>query len=262
MLQKFHSLPTPKHHPKDIRNFLTEYRTVKTQLRHAVDFDQAELVIKSTLVRKLAFQTFDKICNLYVTHDLTHKQMETGIQHIIDKLEQGALALGEKANVKPVGVSSQQTNQQTNRQPNQQNRNSNQECSYCSGSHFTNECTKYKTVNARKDRVMALRLCFNCLKPGHSSKTCSSNRTCRTCGLHHHSSLCIKASSSNSSNRESSNLSTNSNANSTVVSQGKSNPSSNSTSSSTHCSSNTTSRTITHPQTHCYTKRKQYESTE
>ena len=89
---------------------------------------------------------------------------------------------------------------------------------------------------------MALKLCFNCLKPGHSSKTCRRNRTCHTCGLHHHSSLCIKTSSSNSSNRESSNPSTNSNANSTVVSQGKSNQSSNSTNSSNHRSSNTTSR--------------------
>ena len=241
LLQKFHSLPPPQHNPKDLRNFLTEYRKVKTQLCQAVDFDQAELIIKSTLVRKLAFQTFDKICDLHVTHDFTLKQMETGIQHIIDKLEQATLALGEKANVKPVGVSSQKMNQQMNQQSNQKNRNSNQECSYCSGSHFTNECTKYKTVNARKDRVMALKLCFNCLKPGHSSKTCRSNRTCRTCGLHHHSSLCINDSSSNSSNRESSNPSTSSNANSTVVSQGKSNPSSNNTSSSTHRSSSNTS---------------------
>ena len=102
LLQKFHSLPPPQHNPKDLRNFLTEYRKVKTQLRHAVDFDQAELVIKSTLVRKLTFQTFDKICDLYVTHDFTLKQMETGIQHIIDKLEQATL----------VGVS---YNKQTNK---------------------------------------------------------------------------------------------------------------------------------------------------
>ena len=100
LLQKFHTLPTPNHNPKDLRNFLTEYRKVKTQLSHAVDFQQSELVIKSTLVRKLAFQTFDKICDLYVTHDFSLKQTETGIQHIIDKLEQATLALGEKATVK------------------------------------------------------------------------------------------------------------------------------------------------------------------
>ena len=53
LLQKFHSLPTPKHNPKYLRNFLTEYRKVKTQLTHVLDFQQSELVIKSTLVRKL-----------------------------------------------------------------------------------------------------------------------------------------------------------------------------------------------------------------
>ena len=140
--------------------------------------------------------------------------METGIQHIIDKLEQATLALGEKANVKQVGVSSQQTKQS--------NQKTNQQCSYCSGGHFSHECTKYKTLNARKDSYMSLKLCFNCLKPGYSSKTCRSTRTCRTCGLHHHSSLCIKA-HSNTNSSEASNLSP-INSNSTV-SQGKSNQS-------------------------------------
>ena len=227
LLQKFHTLPTPKHNPKDLQNFLTEYRKIKTQLSHVLDFQQSELVIKSILIQKLAFQTFDKVCDIYVTHDFTLKQMEMGIQHIIDKLEQASLALGERANVKPVGVSSQQTDQPTK----QLNQKTNQQCSYCSSGHFSHECTKYKTVNARNGRVMSLKLCFNCLKPRHSSKICRSSRTCCTCGLHHHSSLCIKA-HSNSNSSEASNPST-SNSNS-VVSQGKSNPSLTCTSSTNH----------------------------
>ena len=63
LLQKFHSLPTPKHNPKDLRNFLTEYHKIKTQLSHVLDFQQSELVIKSILIQKLASQTFDKICD-------------------------------------------------------------------------------------------------------------------------------------------------------------------------------------------------------
>ena len=212
LLQKFHTLPTPKHNPKDLRNFLTEYRKVKTQLSHVVDFQQSELVIKSSLVHKLAFQTFDKICDLYVIHNFTLKQVEMGIRHFIDKLEQATLALGEKANVKQVGVSSRQPNQLTK----QSNQKTNKQCSYCSGGHFSHECTKYKTVNARKDRVMSLKHCFNCLKPGHSSKTCRSTRTCRTCGLHHHSLLCINV-HSNSNSSEAPNPSP-SNSNSTVSS--------------------------------------------
>ena len=150
--------------------------------------------------------------------------MEMGVQHVIDKLEQAVLALGEKADVIQAGVSSQQPNQQTK----ELNQKTNQQYLYCIGGHFSHECTRYKTVNARKDRVMSLKLCFNCLKPGHSSKTCRSTRTCRTCGLHHHSSLCMKA-HSNSNSPEASNPSP-SNSNSTV-SQGKSNQSSASTSS-------------------------------
>ena len=97
-------------------------------------------------------------------------------------------------------------------------------------------------INARKDRVMSLKLCFNCLTPGHSSKTCRSTRTCRTCGLHHHSSLCIKA-HSNSNSSEASNPSP-SNSNS-VVSQGKLNQSSTSTSSSNN--RNFKAQAQTHP---------------
>ena len=243
LLQKFHTLPTPKPNPKNLRNFLTEYRKVKTQLSHAVDFQQSELVIKLTLVRKLTFQTFDKICDLYVTHDFSLKQMETGIQHIIDKLKQATLPLGEKANVKQVGVSSQQPNHQT-KQPSQK---TNQQCSYCSDSHFSHECNKYKTVNDRKDRVMSLKLCFNCLKPGHSSKTCRSTKTRRRCGLHHHSSLCVKVHSNSNSSKASNPSPSYSNL---TVSQGKSNQSSTSTSSTNNRSSNAQTKAQAQAQTH------------
>ena len=71
-MQRFHTLPTPKHNPKDLRTFLTEYRKVKSQLSHVLDFRQSELVIKSILIRKLTFQTFDKICDIYVYNARLH----------------------------------------------------------------------------------------------------------------------------------------------------------------------------------------------
>ena len=73
---------------------------------------------------------------------------------------------------------------------------------------------------------MQLRLCYNCLTPGHSSKTCRSTKTCRMCGSHHHSSLCFKAYSNSSDATNQNTSSSNSN-----VSQGKTNQSSSSTSS-------------------------------
>ena len=113
LLQRFYTLPTPKHNPKDLRVFLTEYRKIKAQLSRVLDFQASELVIKSIVIRKLTFQTFDRICDIYVTHDFTLKQMETGIQHIVDKLEQAVLALAEGATIKQVGVNLPSPNQPT-----------------------------------------------------------------------------------------------------------------------------------------------------
>ena len=222
LMQRFQTMPTPKHSSKDLRVFLTEYRKIKTQLSRVLDFRQSELVIKSIVVRKLPFQTFDRICDIYVTHDFSLDQMETGIQYIVDKLEQAALALAEGATIKQVGVNSPSQNQSSK----QSKPKANQQCSYCSGEHLAHECAKYKTVNSRKDRVMQLRLCYNCLTPGHSSKSCRSTKTCRTCRSHHHSSLCFKAYSNSSDATNQNTSSSNSN-----VSQGKTNQSSSSTSS-------------------------------
>ena len=103
-----------------------------------------------------------------MTHDFTLEQMETGIQHIVDKLEQAVLALAEGAVIKQVGVNSQSQNTPTK----QFKSKTNQRCSYCSSEHLAHECTKYKSVQSRKDRVLHLRLCYSCLIPGHSSKMC------------------------------------------------------------------------------------------
>ena len=223
LMQRFHAMSTPKHNSKDLRVFLTEYRKIKHQLSRVVDFQANELVIKSVIVRKLPFQTFDRICDIYVTHDFTLEQMETGIQHIVNKLEQAVLALAEGTVIKQVGVDAQSRDP-----PSKQSKSKmNQKCSYCSGEHPAHNCTKYKTIQSRKDRVLKLRLCFSCLTPGHSSKMCHSTKTCRSCGASHHSSLCFKsrANSSDNGNQSSS------------VSQGKTGSSSSSNNSSSANSS-------------------------
>ena len=220
LMQKFHTMPTSRHNPKDLRVFLIEYRKIKHQLSRVLDFRQSELVIKSIVVRKLPFQTFDRICDIYVTHDFTLEQMETDIQHIVDKLEQAVLALAEGATIKQVGVNSPSQNQSSK----QSKSKANQRRSYCSGEHLAHECAKYKTVYSRKERVTQLRLCYNCLTPGHASKMCRSNKICRTCGSHHHSSLCFKAHTNSSDNSGQNTYNAN-------VRQGKMNQSSSSSSS-------------------------------
>ena len=61
-------------------------------------------------------------------------------------------------------------------------------CIYCSQGHWSDECTKFTTLQARKERVK--NSCFKCLQKGHMLKDCRHNRQCAHCGRQsHHRSL-------------------------------------------------------------------------
>ncbi|CAC5402676.1 unnamed protein product [Mytilus coruscus] len=65
-------------------------------------------------------------------------------------------------------------------------------CIYCKGSHWSDECSMYKTVEDRKAQLNGL--CYICLKSGHRLRDCTSDRKCVYCGKtkKHHRSLWLK----------------------------------------------------------------------
>ena len=65
-------------------------------------------------------------------------------------------------------------------------------CVYCQGKYWSNECKKYATVAARKEKIKGQ--CFICLKPGHHQKDCKANKVCVYCQQKnkYHRSLCKK----------------------------------------------------------------------
>jgi len=69
-------------------------------------------------------------------------------------------------------------------------RNYSNQCRYCKKSHWSDECIMYKTIEERKQKLKDS--CFKCLKAGHKSTECRSNKKCVYCGEinMHHRSLC------------------------------------------------------------------------
>ncbi|XP_070552476.1 uncharacterized protein [Ptychodera flava] len=65
-------------------------------------------------------------------------------------------------------------------------------CHFCEQHHWSDEWTKYSTVEARKEKVKGQ--CYICLKKGHRLKDCVVNEPCFFCRQrkNHHSSLCPK----------------------------------------------------------------------
>lgn len=74
------------------------------------------------------------------------------------------------------------------------------DCVYCAGNHYSDQCTRYVTVQARKQKL-AFR-CFKCLSASHRSSNCNSVRSCVYCRTKdHHRSICPSRNSSGSTIR-------------------------------------------------------------
>ena len=64
-------------------------------------------------------------------------------------------------------------------------------CPACPGRHPIIRCPQFLNVGAsqRRRTVLQLRLCFNCLKPDHTVRVCSSAYSCKKCQGRHHTFL-------------------------------------------------------------------------
>ena len=67
-------------------------------------------------------------------------------------------------------------------------------CSYCAEGHFSDSCTKYKTIDSRMQLLKEQQRCFLCLNRSHAKYNCPNKRMCYHCSDYasHHRSLCPK----------------------------------------------------------------------
>lgn len=64
-------------------------------------------------------------------------------------------------------------------------------CEFCAGDHLAFKCSTFNGLSA-EDRLKMVRdkqVCFNCLRRGHRSGECKSNKTCSKCKRKHHTLL-------------------------------------------------------------------------
>uniref|UniRef100_A0A1L8DJ10 Putative bel-1 dta-i n=1 Tax=Nyssomyia neivai TaxID=330878 RepID=A0A1L8DJ10_9DIPT len=63
-------------------------------------------------------------------------------------------------------------------------------CVFCEGNHASHKCDEFKNlpVSERMNVIKDKKFCFNCLKPGHSSRNCRVKTRCPKpgCGKRHH----------------------------------------------------------------------------
>lgn len=66
-----------------------------------------------------------------------------------------------------------------------------QTCSVCNNAHYTFKCETFLKLTPadRAAKARELRLCINCLRPGHYVRECTSTSTCRKCNKNHNTLL-------------------------------------------------------------------------
>lgn len=66
-----------------------------------------------------------------------------------------------------------------------------QRCPQCKGDHKLFACVQFtsQTIEQRQETIKRLKLCFNCLRPNHNVRTCSSKSTCKVCNKKHNTLL-------------------------------------------------------------------------
>ena len=61
-------------------------------------------------------------------------------------------------------------------------------CPVCKSNHLIHQCSQFRTMSVpeRKESVRKALLCYNCLRPDHGVRYCTSRQTCRHCSKRHH----------------------------------------------------------------------------
>lgn len=135
---------------------------------------------------------------------LTSKEVPK-LQELLDFIEKRAHIL-PASTPRPTGNGNQQSNNGTKRRTGSTNSMQQSSrlvktnlaavtpghCAFCNtAGHYVARCTQLLTlpVNERFQKLKGTNLCFNCLIPGHSTKSCTGGN-CRKCNGRHHTILC------------------------------------------------------------------------
>ena len=202
-------LPRASNQLIDLRVLIDSIDRILRQLKSlGEDFDVggSRALIVRILQEKLPPMILEKLAESDRTEPWTVNDLRNAIWKIIERKEQvkRLMPTYEKKgnNQNKQKVETDETVQQprsdafavatrTNGQNKQMN-NKSPFCLFCNANHYSDECTKYKTLMDRRRRFAELKRCFICTRPNHNSNNCQSRKfPCIHCKqLTHYRALC------------------------------------------------------------------------
>lgn len=178
-LHALFDLQSPKTNSTDLSKFRSLYEGHIRVLKFVgADVDAAGYVFAELLIRKLPSRVRDNLnraqkSDFWKLDDLRKEiEMEIGHLQAIEVNSESDLVIHTPTAVFPTSTSFRI------------------KCQFCFAEHNSSNCTRYNSVQAKRNRVNELKLCFNCLKNSHVAKNCTNTGRCRKCKSLHHTTLC------------------------------------------------------------------------
>ena len=192
LIHKLNNLLSPRHTLVELKQFATLAKQLCTQINSVSIVASAEDHIKSTLAQKLPKSTYEQVVNHYGKFDFSLAELFKGIEFAVNLFEHQQFFVGESVTVRSASHKPQASGNKSSANNRKDSRNSSnlKNCQLCQGDHKPTECTKYNSRDSRRERVLKLNLCFNCLSAKHKSKFCKSKHSCRKCHNRHHTAIC------------------------------------------------------------------------
>ncbi|CAB3982869.1 Hypothetical predicted protein [Paramuricea clavata] len=145
------------------------------------------------------YPTFKEFCCFLTTeariacHPVTSQQsLKSEETSNLDKKKWILKSGGIGARSFAIGSNEEQRGRQTNKQVDEQDIvKSKPRCSYCKEEHELDTCVKFLEISIpnRQAFIISKRLCWGCLKWGHSNHSCQRKKNCHTCGEVHPTAL-------------------------------------------------------------------------
>ena len=191
---EFTKLPACNNRFDEIQKTVESVERIFRQLEaqgESIDFQRALI---QQLMAKLPFQLITKLEEQRTNRNLpwTMKQLRTALTEYVS-LQTSIRKMTDTSTLKQ-----QPQRQPVQRQQQQQQRPPTmglvaagsgrqiQRCVFCQQTHSSDDCSVFKTMDARKQRLMDQRKCFQCAKDGHCARQCRSGRECPHCGKRGH----------------------------------------------------------------------------
>ena len=201
LVRRFINLGKPKYNKKDIFNFKIELENLLMQMNHdsEIDVPNSQWLIQELVTLKLPKEAEDFLFHLHKTMYFNLDQIKTGLQKLIDYLNQeDKRDVPKPSNSKPSAAP--QKSESSSPLGNSSavgtySSTVNYNCIFCSKPHRPADCSMYPSIVARRGRLKQLGKCQRCARRHDVSDCQTVIDTCPNCRKgKHHSFLCISAS--------------------------------------------------------------------